>query len=129
MTENYKTYSKCYKTTKQKTTRVPPLRDRSYGGAKTLLQGRETVLGSKTSLAKHNNLTSEVERIEVREEGRANRREASAEGEERVGRKERERDGSENLAGRRILVEEEEEEEMRVVEEDAIEEATKLLLP
>lgn len=64
----------------------------------------------------------------MREEGRANRREASAEGEERVGRKERERDGSENLAGRRILVEEEEE-EMRVVEEDAIEEATKLLSP
>lgn len=64
----------------------------------------------------------------MREEGRANRREASAGGEERVGRKERERDGSENLAGRRILVEEEEE-EMRVVEEDAIEEATKLLSP
>ena len=61
----------------------------------------------------------------MREEGRANRREASAEGDERVGRKERERDGSGDLAGRRTLVEE----EMRVVEEDAIEEATKLLSP
>lgn len=64
-------------------------------------------------------LRRELERLELKEERRANpeRREADAEGEERVGRKETEGEEREDLGGKTL-----EEEEMRVVEEarDAI---------